>query len=118
MEEFESNHQSLQEMDELIEIYKQSNKFEAAKRLEQQMQLLKSRFDTCKHKLKKFTSPQSGFESRLNRAMGELRNIERSSIVLDISSGKYTIRMHLQLSNWYSFLQQTHPLWMTSCSIA
>lgn len=86
MEEFDSNHQSLEEMDELIEIYKQSHKFEAAKRLEQQMELLKSRFDICSHKLKKFTSPQSGFESRLNRAMGELRNIERSSIVLDTSS--------------------------------
>lgn len=87
MEEFDANHQSLEEMDELIEIYKQSNKLEAAKRLEQQMELLKNRFEICSHKLKKFTCPQSGFESRLNRAMGELRNIERSSIVLDISSG-------------------------------
>lgn len=86
MEEFDANHQSLDEMDELIDVYKQSNKFEAAKRLEQQLELLKSRFDTCKHKLRKFTSPQSSYESRLNRAMGELRNIERSSIVLDISS--------------------------------
>lgn len=88
MNEFEANHQSLEEMEELIEDYKRCSKFEAAKRLEQQMELLKNRFETCKHKLKKFTSPQSGFESRLNRAMGELRNIERKAIVLDISSGK------------------------------
>lgn len=82
------NHQSLEEMTTQIDTYKRNNKFEAAKRLEQQLDLLQSRFDSCKHKLRRFTSPQSGFESRLNRAMGELRNIERSSIVLDISSGK------------------------------
>lgn len=105
MEEFDSNHQSLQEMDELIEMYKQSNKFEAAKRLEQQMELLKSRFDTCKHKFKKFTSPQSGFESRLNRAMGELRNIERSSIVLDISSGEWKV---LLLSSFNKIIIALH----------
>lgn len=89
MEEFEANHQSLEEMNSQIDLYKDKNKFEAAKRLEQQMDLLQSRFESCKHKLRRFTSPQSGFESRLNRAMGELRNIERSAIVLDISSGEW-----------------------------
>lgn len=87
MEEFDANHESLEEMNSQIDLYKRKNKFEAAKRLEQQMGLLEVQYNTCKYKLKRFTSPQSGFESRLNRAMGELRNIERSSIVLDISSG-------------------------------
>lgn len=40
----------------------------------------------CQQKLEKFTSPQASFELRLNRAICELRNIERSSIVLDVSS--------------------------------
>lgn len=90
MEEFEVNHQSLEEMDSQINLYKMNNKFEAAKRLEQQLELLQSRFESCKQKLRRFTSPQSGFESRLNRAMGELRSIERSAIVLDISSGEFS----------------------------
>lgn len=97
MEEFEVNHQSLEEMVELVESYKECNRIEAAKRLEQQMELLRSRFDTCKVKLRKFTSPQSGFESRLNRAMGELRNIERSCIVLDTSSGESVKREMITL---------------------
>lgn len=88
MDEFAANQQSIVDMTEQIALYQKNNKFEAAKRLDQQMKLLTERFETCKVKLEKFKSPQSGFESRLNRAMGELRNIERSSIVLDISSGK------------------------------
>lgn len=93
MEEFEANHESLEEMNSQIDLYKRKNKFEAAKRLEQQIGLLQKLFETCRYKLKRFTSPQSGFESRLNRAMGELRNIERSSIVLDISSGMKFVRL-------------------------
>lgn len=89
MDEFATNEQSIVDMVDQISLYQKNNKFEAAKRLDQQMKLLTERFGTCKMKLDKFKSPQSGFESRLNRAMGELRNIERSSIVIDISSGKY-----------------------------
>lgn len=73
-------------MKEQVSIYQRSNKVEAAKRLQEQVDLLEDRFQLCRQKLEKFTSPQSGFESRLNRAMGELRNVERSSIVLDVSS--------------------------------
>lgn len=66
--------------------YQDCGKVEAAKRLQEQVDLLESRYLSCQQKLERFTSPQSGFESRLNRAMGELRNVERSSIVLDVSS--------------------------------
>ncbi|XP_055693448.1 dystrophin, isoforms A/C/F/G/H isoform X5 [Lutzomyia longipalpis] len=86
IEEFQNNEKALQEMKEQVMIYQKNNKVEASKRLQEQVDLLEDRFQLCRAKLEKFTSPQSGFESRLNRAMGELRNVERSSIVLDVSS--------------------------------
>ncbi|XP_059621292.1 dystrophin, isoforms A/C/F/G/H isoform X2 [Phlebotomus argentipes] len=86
IEEFQNNEKALEEMKEQVTIYQKSNKVEASKRLQEQVDLLEDRFQMCRQKLEKFTSPQSGFESRLNRAMGELRNVERSSVVLDVSS--------------------------------
>lgn len=44
------------------------------------------RFHGCKDKLSSFTSPQAAFETRLNRAVGELRNVERNSCILDVQS--------------------------------
>lgn len=48
--------------------------------------LFQERFLACKDKLGSFTSPQAAFETRLNRAVGELRNVERNSCILDVQS--------------------------------
>lgn len=77
--------------------YKQIGKMEAANRLQEQVNLIEEHFQSVQQKLEKFTSPIAGFESRLNRAMGELRNVERSSCVLDISSaGPLNVEDQLQ----------------------
>lgn len=77
--------------------YKQIGKLEAANRLQEQVNLIEEHFQSVQQKLEKFTSPMAGFESRLNRAMGELRNVERSSCVLDISSaGPLNVEDQLQ----------------------
>lgn len=69
-----------------VEQYQQKGKNEAANRLNDQVLLLENRFIACQDKLGQFTSLQASFESRLNRALGELRNVERSSCILDVLS--------------------------------
>lgn len=48
--------------------------------------IFQNRFIACQEKLSQFTSMQASFEGRLNRAMGELRNVERNSCILDVLS--------------------------------
>lgn len=66
--------------------YKEEGKIEAANRYQDQINLLEERFNFCHEKLDKLTSPQAIFESRLNRAVAELRSIERQTVILDINS--------------------------------
>lgn len=90
-----------------VDIYKNDGKLEAAKRYEDQINLLQERFGSLQGKLEQFTSPQGAYESRLNRAMGELKNIERYACVVDPASAgpqhvedQYTrcLRLYRQLS--------------------
>jgi DNA repair exonuclease SbcCD ATPase subunit len=85
-EEFKINEEVLNQMKQQVEIYKEEGKIEAANRFRDQIDLLEERFHICVEKLDKLTSPQAIYESRLNHAMAELRNVERNSCVLDINS--------------------------------
>lgn len=107
VEEFEANEKVLNEMKEEVELYQQKGKTEAAHRLNEQVNLLEKRFLSSQHKLNTFTSPQANFESRLSRAMGELRTVERSSCILDVASAglnniqdqyKHCLKMYRTLS--------------------
>lgn len=107
VEEFEANEKVLNEMKEEVELYQQKGKSEAAYRLREQVNLLEERFLSSQAKLNVFTSPQANFESRLNRAMGELRAVERSSCILDVASAglnniqdqyKHCLKMYRTLS--------------------
>ncbi|XP_031638599.1 dystrophin, isoforms A/C/F/G/H isoform X4 [Contarinia nasturtii] len=107
VEEFDANEKVLNEMKEEVELYQQKGKTEAAHRMREQVNLLEERFQTSQTKLNAFTSPQANFEGRLNRAMGELRAVERSSCILDISSAapnnvqdqyKHCLKMYRTLS--------------------
>lgn len=69
-----------------VETYKAHGKIEAANRYQDQINLLQDRFHHCQEKLEKFTSPQAIFENKLNRAIADLRNVERSCCVLDLAS--------------------------------
>lgn len=108
MEEFEANETVLNEMKEEVEMYQQKGKTEAAHRLREQVNLLEERFQSSQAKLNAFTSPQANFEGRLNRAMGELRTVERSSCILDVGSAglnniqdqyKHCLKMYRTLSD-------------------
>lgn len=108
MEEFEANESVLNEMKEEVEMYQQKGKSEAAHRLRDQVNLLEERFQASRAKLNAFTSPQANFEVRLNRAMGELRTVERSSCILDVASAgpnniqdqyKHCLKMYRTLSD-------------------
>lgn len=90
-----------------VEAYQQKGKVEAAHRLREQVNLLEDRFISSQAKLHTFTSPVANFESRLNRAMGELRSVERSSCILDVASAgpnnvqdqyKHCLKMYRTLS--------------------
>lgn len=94
-------------MKEEVEMYQQKGKNEAAHRLREQVNLLEERFVASYDKLNTFTSPQANFEGRLSRAMGELRTVERSSCILDVSSAglnniqdqyKHCLKMYRTLS--------------------
>lgn len=94
-------------MKDEVETYQQKGKTEAAARLRDQVHLLEERFQACQTKLNAFTSPQVNFEGRLNRAMGELRAVERSSCILDVGSAglnniqdqyKHCLKMYRTLS--------------------
>lgn len=94
-------------MKEEVEMYQKKGKTEAAARLRDQVQLLEERFQASQTKLNAFTSPQANFEGRLNRAMGELRAVERSSCILDVASAglsniqdqyKHCLKMYRTLS--------------------
>lgn len=84
--EFEANERILAEMKQEVDAYQQKGKTEAAHRLRDQVSLLEERFHASQDKLSTFTSPQANFESRLNRALGELRGVERISCILDVAS--------------------------------
>lgn len=90
-----------------VESYQNKGKVEAAHRMQEQVNLLEERFNASHSKLSTFTSPQANFESRLNRAMGELRSVERSSCILDVASAgptnvqdqyKHCLKMYRTLS--------------------
>ncbi|XP_055309630.1 dystrophin, isoforms A/C/F/G/H-like, partial [Sitodiplosis mosellana] len=107
VEEFGANEKNLNEMKKEVELYRVKGKAEAAFRLCEQVQLLEECFLSNQAKLKTFTSPQANFESRLNRAMGELRTVERSSCILDVASAglnniqdqyKHCLKMYRSLS--------------------
>lgn len=94
-------------MKQEVQQYYDAGKIEAANRLRDQVNLLEERFQNAHEKLNTFTSPQANFETRLNRALGELRNIERSSCVLDVASAgpsnvhdqyKHCLKMYRTLS--------------------
>lgn len=107
MDEFQTNEKVLKEMKQEVEAYQKKGKIEAANRLRDQVNLLEERFQATQAKLNRFTSPQANFESRLNRALGELRNVERSTCILDVSSAgpqnvhdqfKHCLKMYRTLS--------------------
>lgn len=107
MEEFETNKKTLTEMKQEVESYQSKGKLEAAHRMREQVNLLEDKFNASMAKLNTFTSPHANFETRLNRAMGELRAVEKSSCILDVISAgpsnvqdqyKHCLKMYRTLS--------------------
>lgn len=84
--EFDHNEKKLEDLRELIAQYTEKGKTEASNRLNDQLNLLEKRFDHCQFKLNKCTAPQAAYESKIKRAVAELRNVETSTLVLDIAS--------------------------------
>ncbi|XP_054725121.1 dystrophin, isoforms A/C/F/G/H-like [Anastrepha obliqua] len=97
VKEFESKKQCFQEIDELISEHTRNGKIEAANRLQEKLNLMELRFKSCQLKLNKCTAPQPAYESRLNRAVAELRAVEHSTLVLDVASaGPSTVQAQYQ----------------------
>lgn len=107
IDEFAANESVISELKQEADAYQQRGKVEAAHRLREQVNLLETRFTASQAKLNSFTSPVAGFESRLNRAMGALRAVERNSCILDVASAspnnvqdqyKHCLKMYRTLS--------------------
>ncbi|XP_030556514.1 dystrophin, isoforms A/C/F/G/H isoform X6 [Drosophila novamexicana] len=95
--EFAINEQNFKDISELIAEHTAKGKTGAANRLQEQLNLMELRFKACQAKLNKCTAPQPAYESRLNRAYGDLRNVEHSTLVLDVASaGPSTVQAQYQ----------------------
>ncbi|XP_043946962.1 dystrophin, isoforms A/C/F/G/H isoform X7 [Drosophila biarmipes] len=95
--EFVANEKNFKEITELIDEHTRNGKIGAANRLQEQLNLMEVRFKVCQAKLSKCTAPQPAYESRLNRAYADLRNVERSTLVLDVASaGPNTVQAQYQ----------------------
>jgi len=92
-----ANEKNFKEITELIDEHTRNGKIGAANRLQEQLNLMEVRFKVCQAKLSKCTAPQPAYESRLNRAYADLRNVERSTLVLDVASaGPNTVQAQYQ----------------------
>ncbi|XP_011876756.1 PREDICTED: dystrophin, isoforms A/C/F/G/H-like isoform X8 [Vollenhovia emeryi] len=85
MEELEQQRATLEEMSSQIESYKASGKQEAALRLQEQMSLIEQKYAKVQRKFQRFRCP-ANIESRLSRALRELRGIEEATCLLELSS--------------------------------
>lgn len=85
-EEFDHHEKVMVEMTKKVDHYKKEGKLEAANRYQDQVKLLQDQFKTCLHKLNRLTSPQALFETKLTHALAELRNVEKSAVILDTTS--------------------------------
>ncbi|XP_062124971.1 dystrophin, isoforms A/C/F/G/H isoform X12 [Drosophila sulfurigaster albostrigata] len=95
--EFAINERNFKDITELIAEHTRKGKTGAANRLQEQLNLMEMRFKACQAKLNKCTAPQPAYESRLNRAYGDLRNVEHSTLVLDVASaGPSTVQAQYQ----------------------
>lgn len=95
--EFAINEQNFHDISDLIAEHTANGKTGAANRLQEQLNLMELRFKACQAKLNKCTAPQPAYESRLNRAYGELRSVEHSTLVLDVASaGPSTVQAQYQ----------------------
>ncbi|XP_036672658.3 dystrophin, isoforms A/C/F/G/H isoform X15 [Drosophila suzukii] len=95
--EFVANEKNFKKITELIDEHTRNGKIGAANRLQEQLNLMEVRFKVCQAKLSKCTAPQPAYESRLNRAYADLRNVERSTLVLDVASaGPNTVQAQYQ----------------------
>ncbi|XP_032597642.1 dystrophin, isoforms A/C/F/G/H isoform X13 [Drosophila grimshawi] len=95
--EFAVNEQNFKDITELIAEHTRKGRTGAANRLQEQLNLMELRFKACQAKLNKCTAPQPAYESRLNRAYGDLRNVEHSTLVLDVASaGPSTVQAQYQ----------------------
>lgn len=80
--EFKSNERLLDVFEQEVDTHRVKGRFEAADRLNEQLDMLKLRFAECQAKFHAFISSNSFFENRLGRALVELRQIEKSAHVL------------------------------------
>lgn len=97
VKEFEAKKHCFKEIEELIAEHTRNGKIEAANRLQEKLNLTELRFKSCQLKLNKCTAPQPAYESRLNRAVAELRAVEHSTLVLDVASaGPSTVQAQYQ----------------------
>ncbi|XP_050330359.1 dystrophin, isoforms A/C/F/G/H isoform X10 [Bactrocera neohumeralis] len=97
VKEFETKKHCFKEIEDLIAEHTRNGKIEAANRLQEKLNLTELRFKSCQLKLNKCTAPQPAYESRLNRAVAELRAVEHSTLVLDVASaGPSTVQAQYQ----------------------
>lgn len=85
MEEFQQQEAVLKDIIMQEENYRKAGRLEAAARLGHQIKMLQSDFRSVKAKFEQFRSNTS-LEGRISRAMRDLRRVEDSSCLLELSS--------------------------------
>lgn len=84
-EEFVQQEKILQEMTAQEESYRKAGRLEAAARLIHQIKMLQNQFTEVKAKFEQFKS-SSNIEGRITRAMRDLRRVEESACLLELTS--------------------------------
>ncbi|XP_059471691.1 dystrophin, isoforms A/C/F/G/H isoform X3 [Neocloeon triangulifer] len=89
VEEFETQKTTLKDMEQQIEAYNNAGQVEAATRLHEQLSLLNRRFTEVRAQFDNFRAAgNANLDTRLTRALRELRTIEDTSCILEPSSAE------------------------------
>ncbi|XP_065334491.1 dystrophin, isoforms A/C/F/G/H-like isoform X2 [Cloeon dipterum] len=89
VEEFKTQDTTLKDMEQQIEAYNEAGQAEAASRLQEQLSLLNRRFAEVRVQFDHFrASGNANIDTRLSRALRELRTIEDTSCILEPSSAE------------------------------
>ncbi|CAN7983127.1 unnamed protein product [Ixodes pacificus] len=84
-QEFSEKEKQMQSLSDQVEAYRAQNRVEAALRLDEQLQLMKTKFEDISSKLKRFQRPND-FEPKMGRISKMLTEVEQGMRQLELNS--------------------------------
>lgn len=107
-EEFYQNELLLKDLEDGVEKYRMQGKFDAATRLDQQLNIMKKNWLDLNHKFKKFQKP-ADFDQKLNKVKKQLDDIDQALYIIDVNT-EDSDTIHLQLEHCMKFYKTLSEL--------